>query len=409
MKTRYFIAALLSMAMWACTPENLMDDVEIDVPPTKSDAYIMISGGGTVTKAAPSLPGGCYADKLQLSFYRADAVGDQELGDLVFQSGESANIDISYKDGMNKWTTYIYNFEDVGGALIVPHNNFFAMRGLAYTDADKDLFNYNAGVNATVPELTVTVEDNAGEKSSVTPELFYGHLWFGEAKDSDGDNDDVVNGGERVNDDYWKYTRIVGKENVTVPITGTLYRIVSQVNLIISDVTEEIDTMHLLCSDFPFHINLYGDPKHGKDYYPVAAAKIAGTETAGADVWTEVATEPRRETTTLSTFLLPSEMGSELKLRIHYKNGMTKDFDVRPSSSVFLSGFSDVYTGVSDALKSGTDFYIYNNTTYRFYSYSNVRVNIRTSLDKIAAETQIVDVEIEVEPAFERKHEFPVI
>ena len=131
------------------------------------------------------------------------------------------------------------------------------------------------------------------------------------------------------------------------------------------------------------------------------------------------------EEITLSTFLLPSEKGMHLKMRVYFHNdtdqgndGGTnpeyKDYDIRPDKSYMLDDGAATYTVAADlhyeSEASSPDLYIYDSRNGKlcFYSYSNVRVNMSGKLEDIVGETSTSDITIEVEPGFEKVHNIPL-
>ena len=203
-------------------------------------------------------------------------------------------------------------------------------------------------------------------------------------------------------------------DNLSAPLYGRLYRIVSQLNVKITDIpADEVEKLELYMYNYPTKITLHGT--HGK-YYPVTAVTDpAATTGIGADIAPVLLAAIGQITTgtvTLSSFLLPSEIGAYLRLRVTYKGGTTKEFNIQPAKSYFLTGTdAAVYSVNSPDLKNGNDLYVYDGRKrkYCFYSYSNVRVNLSGKFENYATETSESDIVIEVEPNFEKHHDFPII
>ncbi len=238
------------------------------------------------------------------------------------------------------------------------------------------------------------------------------------------------------------------REFNNTPIHGKIYRIVSQLNISVTEVDEsKLESMDLLVSNFPQTIKLYGN---NGEYYPIEAAtkdnhieskeyvqightkdfkrkKIMVTlkDEQGNPLKDENGREKQVETYTvsadLSSFLLPSELGRKVRVRLNYKPGTLVDdegnvlenqsveYDIRPSKDYLLSlENSEVYkSGVTTAKDDeGTKVVIYDHINDAFYSVANVKVNISGKFEKIFAEVSEVDVNIEVCPAFEASHEY---
>ena len=87
----------------------------------------------------------------------------------------------------------------------------------------------------------------------------------------------------------------------------------------------------------------------------------------------------------------------------------------RPGQSYTIEGGADVYTTATQEQhynndQNSKDLYVYNNNEGKmcFYSYSNVRVTMSGKLEDIAGETGQSNIEIEVEPGFEKVHNIPL-
>ena len=306
---------------------------------------------------------------------------------------------------------------------------------LAYTSSDKDLFDYTPENRVNIP-LKLTKIDNR----YITPELFYG-IVRGSGEDVSTDEDELPNGC------YWK-----GEEARDITFKGRIFRIVSQLNMNITEIpVSGVKRIELYGDNYPTEINLNGD--HG-EFYPVTAAGASQTtgqyneaDETDKEAWIESPnyvlldakdiTEGDEEIT-LSSFLLPSTQGMRLKMRIEFSkdavnlkdddliikeegeddNKVTryfKDYNIRPGQSYTIDGGADVYTTATQEQHyngdpNSKDLYVYNNNQGKmcFYSYSNVRVTMRGKLEDIAGETGQSNIEIEVEPGFEKVHNIPL-
>lgn len=373
-----------------------------------SSARIYITGGGLENLAAqtkgyvgpgendeptngtaPDVSGICRADRINAFVYSSEAIlaaGYPNYNKYNYEQTVTANkLNIV---GNDRWT----NMQATSAKPQSLNYKYLLTTALSYTNADAGKF--TTTVNGT--NRTNSILSLAGSTLK-TPELYYGII--------------RVNGGNHNPNDqdcyYWGGG--VTASPVTVNFVGRLYRIVSQLNLKITDIPSSlVSKMELYMNHYPKQIILYGG--HGI-YYPVTAV-TSDTNTSGTSfISLASATISNQTSITLSSFLLPSEMGGELKLDITYKNGTIKTFSLRPGKSYFMTGADASVYNVSANLKNGNDLYVYDNRTgkYCFYSYSNVRVNLSGKFENIAAETSEANVVIEVEPNFEKIHQFDII
>ena len=96
-----------------------------------------------------------------------------------------------------------------------------------------------------------------------------------------------------------------------------------------------------------------------------------------------------------------------MQLKATFDDGTVTTYDIAPTADVTAADLQDVYKNLPDRQKSGSsDIVIYcSDATVGsgFYSYSNIRVNVRGDLEKIA-QTALVDLLVEVEPFFVATH-----
>ena len=423
------ITALLMTA--SCTQDDMATDGGAGLLAPDETSGIFISDTGTGTSATrafvepndkttgPQVEGICRADKMDVYVFK---VGQginpnyPEIQNLSYKTKLQPEVKVFRNDRYAECTAGI---EHENGGLLADYT-YVLSSALAYTDADKNLFNVNLeGFNRTNVPLTLQKDNNGKYK---TPELFYG-IVKGKG-DISSEEDKFPNGF------YWE-----GEEDKTVTFYGRIFRIVSQLNLHITDISSEaIEKIELYGDNYPTEIILYGT--HGA-FYPVTAANAtAGDAQAGDN--TDLAQSDNyyvlldskditggTEEITLSTFLLPSEKGMHLKMRVYFHNdtdqgndGGTnpeyKDYDIRPDKSYMLDDDDATYTVANDLHydndASSRDLYIYDSRKDKlcFYSYSNVRVNMSGKLEDIVGETSTSNIEIEVEPGFEKVHKIPL-
>ena len=413
----------------SCTQDDMATDggAGLLAPDETSGIFISDTGTGTSAtrafvdpndeKTGPQVEGICRADKMDVYVFK---VGQginpnyPEIQNLSYKTMLEPEVKVFGNDRYAECTAGI---EYESGGLLADYT-YVLSSALAYTDADKSLFNVNLeGFNRTNVPLTLQ-KDNGKYK---TPELFYG-IVKGKG-DISSDEDKFPNGF------YWE-----GEKNKTVTFYGRIFRIVSQLNLHITDISSEaIKKIELYGDNYPTEIILYGT--HGA-FYPVTSASTTTGEQAG-DNNTDLAQSDNyvlldskdiaggTEEITLSTFLLPSENGMHLKMRVYFHNdtdqgndGGTnpeyKDYDIRPDKSYMLDDGAATYTVANglhyDNDASSPDLYIYDSRNGKlcFYSYSNVRVNMSGKLEDIVGETSTSDITIEVEPGFEKVHDIPL-
>ncbi len=421
------ITALLMTA--SCTQDDMATDggAGLLAPDETSGIFISDTGtGASATRAfvepndettGPQVEGICRADKMDVYVFKLEhsfTIDFPKEEELSYINTLQPEVKFFVNDRYAECTAEI---EHESGGLLATYT-YVLSSALAYTDADKNLFNVILeDKNRTNVPLTLQ-KDNGKYK---TPELFYG-IVKGKGDISSDEN-------EFPNGFYWK-----DKVSKTVTFYGRIFRIVSQLNLHITDISSEaIKKIELYGDNYPTEIILYGT--HGA-FYPVTAAN-ATTEEAPAGDNTDLAKSDNyvlldskdiaggTEEITLSTFLLPSEKGMHLKMRVYFHNdtdqgndGGTnpeyKDYDIRPDRSYLLDGGAATYTVANDLHydneASSPDLYIYDsrNDKLCFYSYSNVRVNMSGKLEDIVGETSTSDITIEVEPGFEKVHKIPL-
>lgn len=418
------ITALLMTA--SCTQDDMATDGGAGLLAPDETSGIFISDTGTGTSATrafvepndettgPQVEGICRADKMDVYVFKEHSYTTPKEEELSYKNTLQPEVKFFAKDRYAECKAEITHESGTRNRY-----NYVLSSALAYTDADKSLFNVNLeGFNRTNVPLTLQ-NDNGKYK---TPELFYGIV-------KGKGNDIKFNENKFPNGFYWS-----DNKNKTVTFYGRIFRIVSQLNLHITDISSEaIKKIELYGDNYPTEIILYGT--HGA-FYPVTAANATTGEAQAGDN-KDLALSDKyvlldskdiaggTEEITLSTFLLPSEKGMHLKMRVYFHNdtdqgndGGTnpeyKDYDIRPDKSYMLDDGAATYTVADDLhydkVASSPDLYIYDSRNGKlcFYSYSNVRVNMSGKLEDIVGETSTSDIEIEVEPGFEKVHNIPL-
>ena len=420
--------AVTILAMTAsCTQDDMATDGGAGLLAHDETSGIFISDTGTGTSATrafvepndettgPQVEGICRADKMDVYVFKLE-----QSYTFNFPKEE----ELSYKNKLQPEVKIFGNdryaeckAEITHESGIVNYYTYVLSSALAYSEADKSLFNVNLeGFNRTNVPLTLQ-NDNGKYK---TPELFYGIV---------KGKGDISSDEEFPNGFYW-----TGTGNKTVTFYGRIFRIVSQLNLHITEIpSEAIKKIELYGDNYPTEIILYGT--HGAFYPVTSASTTTGEAPAGdnpdlAQSGNYVLLDSKdiaggTEEITLSTFLLPSEKGMHLKMRVYFHNDTDKgndggtnpeykDYDIRPDKSYMLDDGAATYTVAADlhyeSEASSPDLYIYDSRNGKlcFYSYSNVRVNMSGKLEDIVGETSTSDITIEVEPGFEKVHNIPL-
>lgn len=422
------ITALMMTA--SCTQDDMATDGGAGLLAPDETSGIFISDTGTGTSATrafvepndettgPQVEGICRADKMDVYVFKEHSYNFPKEEELSYKNTlQPEEVKVFGNDRYAECTAKI---EHESGSLLANYT-YVLSSALAYSEADKSLFNVNLeGFNRTNVPLTLQ-NDNGKYK---TPELFYG-IVKGKG-DISSDEDKFPNGF------YWNGNK---NKNKTVTFYGRIFRIVSQLNLHITDISSEaIKKIELYGDNYPTEIILYGT--HGAFYPVTSASTTTGEAPAGdnpdlAQSGNYVLLDSKdiaggTEEITLSTFLLPSEKGMHLKMRVYFHNdtdqgndGGTnpeyKDYDIRPDRSYLLDDGAATYTVADDLhyeseASSPDDLYIYDSRNGKlcFYSYSNVRVNMSGKLEDIAGESSTSNITIEVEPGFEKVHKIPL-
>lgn len=421
-KSLPILSGVLALIMAGCSSEEIIQDITPAIP--SNAGGIEICGGSpsglAFTRASePAALGYCNADKIDFRIYRMHSgtitQPDPKIGDLTLEPSINGGGSVLTEDITLYSGDYLQNKSlnwDYKGTIDKSHVTAFYIPALAYSQADADLFSCSEAKRPD--EMTLSLKDG----NYITPEVYFGRLSFTTGNKS---LDDACNMSQGIQW-YKRGANTFGSAfEGTFPVGGKLYRIVSGLTAQIKDVNPAVVTkMEMYLSNIPTSISLYG--KHG-EFYPVGAAasadaqhtKIAGE---GEEVaWVKVADneDMTSQTVTLSSFLLPSTIGRSLMIRVYFADGVKddagnpieqRDFVISAPKSVFLTGDeAEVYlNGAPEELKGGNGLYLYNVSTNNFFSYSNVRINLKGSFDDFFTSKQEVDFDIEVCPSFDRVH-----
>ena len=359
--------------------------------------------------SGPQVPGTCHADLLEV--YPFFDTGGASLGwsspeNYRYQmSGEpSVSVPASIKLGIMGRNAYAD-----AKISILKDRDYIVMynTALAYTEADRTKFTTSI-TNRTDSKIALNA---SGSGSYSTPELYYGVLHLIEDSYNPAPSGAIHVWRENGDQYRWYGNHTLYTNSGSASLEGRIFRIVSQVNLTVTEIpTEMVTRLELYADHYPVEITLNGT--HGANY-PVHAVTDAA-KTSGDDfvLLDAVDVAEGEETATLSSFLLPSEVGMHLKMRVVFAHGeAAREFDLLPQTSQYLTGTdATAYNVVDASLKHGSDLVVYDGNAgkFCFYSYSNVRVNMNGAFNNIAAETGEANIHIEVDPDFEDTHHFDI-
>ena len=314
--------------------------------------------------------------------------------------------------GSDRYASCTESINCMSDAIISPYT-YVLSTALAYTRTDKKATFETEPIGRTDIPLKLIAGADGSYK---TPELFYGIVR--------GTGDIEENKDKFPDGFYWR-----GKDSRSITFYGRIFRIVSQINIYIKELPiMAVERIELYGDNYPTEMNLYGS--HGT-HYPVSPASTTTGQYDDSKLtdeykekWAESPNfvlldaqdiaEDQTEVT-LSTFLLPSEEGMRLRMRVIYRPATElaeqsdeekeyKDFNIRPAKSHFITGSDAATYSVSDKIKDKEgNLYVYDNRDGHlcFYSYANVRVNIGGKFEDIAGESSNANITIKVIPGFE--------
>lgn len=356
--------------------------------------------------SGPQIDGTCYADQLEIyPFFISSGftTGWPDANQYDRQPGDGSTITVPSPVpleimGRNCCAEAQINIAKTHDYIYMYHT------ALAYTQSDRAKF-----TAAIANRTTSTIAIVGSGTTYSTPELYYGVLHL-----KDGSYDPSASGAicrwetnsDNADEMFWFH---ISKDNGSASLEGRIFRIVSQVNLTITDVpAQNVRKIDLFTDNYPLQITLNGN--HGS-FYPVSAVTdLAHTTATDSVLLASADISESSNRITLSSFLLPSEVGMHLWIGVTYKNGKVKTFDLRPQTSHYLTGNDALVYNVGDDLRNGSDLYVYdgNGGKFCFYTYANVRVNMSGRYDNIAVDTGDSNITIEVNPNFEDLHQFEI-
>lgn len=417
MKTIYKLSIFYPLLMLgACASE---DSSELDAPLDTDSPRIVVFGGTTapgVTRAdefpEPSNYGICNANKVRILPYKVES-STLSASDLKPYAGFSTNwppstqLDLELANQLNyrdKWTSSSelrLKFEKskyVG----------YAFPAIAFRDTDDEKFKLMipdkvGGYVGTILNVT---------KAEETPELYYGRL-----KPKEINNDKII-----LYDKFDKYglSYIYGKDVwVDCQLEGSLYRIVSKLNVDISEINPNVKKLEMVLSNVPITIGLnrehrssLSESQSGSDhgfYYPVLAAADDPNLNYHCENATTVCSMSHFEDgrAHLSTFLLPSSKGRTVTINATIHNP-TNDRDTVISRTLRAGKDYKLDLPTSKVYYSQEELPVYTEATYEFMSYSNVRVNVSGKFSDIFSEQSKPNVVIEICPYYDGQHDISI-
>lgn len=360
-------------------------------------------GDGT---SGPQIDGTCYADQLEIyPFFISEGFTTSwpDANQYACQTGGSSSVTVPSPVPLQVMGRNCCAEADI--AIHKAHNYIYLYHtALAYTQSDRSKFS-----TSVTTRTGSTIAINGSGSSYSTPELYYGVLHLKSDSYYPEPSGAICRWEANENNADEMFWYHISKNDGSASLEGRIFRVVSQVNLTVTDIpVDEVSRIELFADHYPLQITLNGN--HGT-FYPISAVTDSLRTTAADSVLlagSDVSAAGR--SITLSSFLLPSEVGIHLWIEVAYKNGTVKTFDLRPQTSHYLTGTDAAVYRVGEALKHGSDLYVYdgNSGKFCFYSYANVRVNMSGRYDNIAVDTGESNIVIEVNPNFEDLHEFEI-
>ena len=356
--------------------------------------------------SGPQIDGTCYADRLEVyPFFKSSGYTPSWPADEEYEYKEDkASVPYAYVPKPIELGIMGRNaYADAQVEIAKDHTYIYLYNtALAYTDADKSKFSAQIG-NRTSSTIILNSPYS-------TPEMYYGILRLIDGSWSPSGTGNRWSSNDDNNDEYMWYH--ISEDTGSAALEGRIFRIVSQVNLTVTEIPDGIvEKIGLYTDNYPTEITLNGT--HGANYPVYAVTDAEKTTKDEMVLLDEVDIVAGQGSATLSSFLLPSEIGMHLKLLVTYTDEANKEpeyYDLRPQTSRYLTGTDAAAYSVGDGLKHGSDLIVYDGNAgkFCFYSYSNVRVNMSGAFNNIAAETGEANITIEVDPNFEDLHEFEI-
>ena len=366
-------ACLTAAAMLAaCAQDDTMADggsgSHLTLPGGSNGIIISGSGSGSTRAftepndqaSGPQQEGICRADAIDVMVFTKGlgyTAGYPPATDFEFYKSFNPTVQII---GSDRYASCTESINCMSDAIISPYT-YVLSTALAYTRTDKKAtFETEPKGRTDIPLKLIAGADG----SYKTPELFYG----------------IVRGTGDIEENKDKLMNLYGSHGTHYPVSPA------------STTTGQYDDSQLTDEE--------------KEKWAESPNFVLLDAQDIAEDQTEV---------TLSTFLLPSEKGMRLRMRVIYRPATElaeqsdeekeyKDFNIRPAKSHFITGSDAATYSVSPEIKDQEgNLYVYDNRDGHlcFYSYANVRVNIGGKFEDIAGDSSNATITIEVIPGFE--------
>lgn len=415
MKTLKKISIYFPLLMLAaCAAEEAQ---ELDSPIDNDTPRIVVLGGSTAPGATradefpePSNLGVCNANKLRILQFRAAKRGiavvlsssDLKLSDFFINGEFKSQLDLDLINQLNyrdKWTTstVTLNFSST-------YKTGYAFPAIAYTDTDVNDFELSTSSGYSGTTLKIT-------NAEFTPELYFGRLKPGNNNYNYSDEEGFI---------YHYNGDISTLVDNNCQLEGSLYRIVSQINVNINDINPNVEKLEMFLSNVPIRIRLWEQHRssvtdEGSDhgyFYPVFPSQNLYENSLDHCIeQTKVcsASEFKDGNVRLSTFLLPSTQGRTVTIEATIKkpyieNNITLYKDTVISRTLRAAKNYNLDLATSKVYFSEKELPVYKAATGEFMSYSNVRVNVSGSFSEIFSEQSESNVVIEICPYYDAVH-----
>lgn len=407
----------------ACASE---DTPELDAPLDTDSPRIVVFGGTAapgVTRAdefpEPSNYGTCNANKVRILQFQGESSNALSASDLkpytgFWTNGSLSNqLDLDLNNQLNyrdKWTSS----SELSLRFKISTYVGYAFPAIAFRDIDDNKF------KLTIPDkkggyVGTTLNVTNAED---TPELYYGRL-----KPKEINNDQIIS--YKNFDKYGFIDRHSYNGSVDCQLEGSLYRIVSKLNVDISEINPNVKNLEMVLSNVPITIGLNREHRssltelqsasdHGF-YYPVLAAADDPNANYHCMDSTTVCTVSDFEDgrAHLSTFLLPSTMGRTVTIKAtintpYIENNVTKYKESVVTRTLRAGKDYKLDLPTSKVYYSQEELPVYTESTYEFMSYSNVRVNVSGKFSDIFSEQSKPNVVIEICPYYDGQHDISI-
>lgn len=342
---------------------------------------------------SPAIDGVCNADKLEVMVYKHTR-NPFTPSELDLHEDATMDLEANNADNDRKRAHTVAQIQETGSTT----QHFILGRALAYTAAEAGWFTKAVSSEPSTNTGTITLQKTGDTYR--TPELYFGFIDFTSSQVSM-----ARHGSEPFAYEQWTGAVSVALRKVTPSAKGNIYRIVSQFNLELTEIPENVTGITLRAARIPLSVSLAPASGAQGTFYPVGASTTATPE---GEYFTLGEATPADGTCRFSALLLPGTIPTDMQIEVHYTTGQTKRYEVRPTQTQLAAdGLRDVYTGATEDQKhDATHLVIYQNSADApgFYSYANLKTNVRGKFTKVAYDRTRIDCTVEVEPYFVATH-----